>query len=48
MKIEDIVEIRDYLKNHLKLEWRMDINSNRFIALTLEGELITYIPFEVE
>lgn len=42
------IRIKTYLKKHLKLQWQIDKDCNRYIALTLNGETISKINFETD
>lgn len=38
-------EIKNYLKGNLKIDWKYEGRDRLYVALTLEGEVISKIPF---
>ena len=40
MKIEDSLDLKNYLKEALTLKWRNDLFGNRHLVLLLEEEVI--------
>jgi len=45
MTADEFLGIKEYLKQALKLEWRNDLSGNRYLVLSLEGELISAIIY---
>ena len=46
MTAEEFLGIKEYLKQALKLEYRNDLSGNRYLVLSLEGELISALLIE--
>ena len=46
MTAEEFLGIKEYLKQALKLEYRNDLSGNRYIVLSLEGELLSALLTE--
>jgi len=38
-------EIKQYLKQNLKIDWKYEGYGKLYVVLTLEGEVISKIPF---
>lgn len=46
MTAEEFLGIKEYLKQALKIEWRRNLQGDLYIALLLEDNIISKIPFE--
>lgn len=46
MTAEEFLGIKEYIKQALKLEYRNDLSGNRYLVLSLEGELISALLVE--
>lgn len=41
----DKKELKEYLKENLKIDWRYEGYDRLYVVLTLEGEVISKMPF---
>ena len=46
MTAKDFLDLKEYLKQTLKLEWRENIQGDSFLVITLEDEIISMVPME--
>jgi hypothetical protein len=42
------IRIKQYLRKHLKLRWELDKDCNHYLALQLDGQTISKVPFAAD
>lgn len=46
MTAKDFLEIKEYLKETIKLEPRKDLNGDDYIVLLLDNEIVSIVPIQ--